>query len=164
MAGFRLWSPGSSPLSMNTPVRILLILLAVLMPLMSVADRKNSISRKLKPSTSRQVGAECCAEPFDTVAADNTMVRFSGYEKTLRSNRETVFVTNLLGDREIAAVYFTITYFDSSGRLLHGSSRRHMCLPVKRAGPICLRGTASSRSIMPVRRRLGFRPFHTRLR
>lgn len=110
---------------MNTPVRILLILLAVLMPLMSVADRKNSISRKLKPSTSRQVGAECCAEPFDTVAADNTTVRFSGYEKTLRSNRETVFVTNLLGDREIAAVYFTITYFDSSGRLLHRSSRRH---------------------------------------
>ena len=148
---------------MNTPVRILLILLAVLMPLMSVADRKNSISRKLKSSTSRQVGAECCAEPFDTVAADNTMVRFSGYEKTLRSNRETVFVTNLLGDREIAAVYFTMTHPEGYCTGPAGGTGQ-LCLPVKRAGPICLRGTASSRSIMPVRRRLGFRPFHTRLR
>lgn len=110
---------------MTNVMRHLLLLVAALIPFLSVADRKNSIGRKLKPSVSLTAGMPVCAEPFDTVAADNTMVRFSGYEKTLRSNRETVFITNLLDSCEIAAVYFTITYFDSSGRLLHKSPRRH---------------------------------------
>lgn len=105
--------------------RHLLLLIALLVPFLSVADRKNSIGRRLKPSAFGEAESIICAEPFDTVAADNSMVRFSGYEKTLRSNRETVFVTNLLDSCEIAAVYFTIAYFDSSGRLLHKSHRRH---------------------------------------
>lgn len=105
--------------------RHLLLLVALSVSFLSVADRKNSIGRRLKPSAVPTAEPPVCAEPFDTVAADNTMVRFSGYEKTLRSNRETLFVTNLLDSCEIAAVYFTISYFDAAGRLLHKSPRRH---------------------------------------
>ena len=55
---------------------------------------------------------------LDTVAATGTEVRFLGYEKTLRSTRETVFLTNLSG-KELDRVIFHITYFDAQGRQLH---------------------------------------------
>ena len=63
------------------------------------------------------------------MAATAADVRFSGYEKTLRSNRETMFVTNQTR-RPIGALFFTITYFDTSGRLLHRASHRpHIAIP-----------------------------------
>ncbi len=45
-------------------------------------------------------------------------VDINGYDKPLRSSRETFFATNN-DKRNIAGMAFTITYFDSSGRQLH---------------------------------------------
>lgn len=55
---------------------------------------------------------------LDTIAGEGDAVEFYGYEKTLRSMRETVFVTNRSA-RTIAALRFTIRYYDAQGRLLH---------------------------------------------
>lgn len=59
-------------------------------------------------------------EPADTLtgAQADSMALFSGYEKTLRASRETLFVTNR-GHRHIQGLEFTVTYFDSAGRQLH---------------------------------------------
>ena len=92
------------------------------MVMAATADRKNSVNRRLKRVP--QPASETTV-PFDTVAAEG-LVRFSGYEKTLRSNRETMFVTNL-SEREIGGVWFGISYLPTSGRLLHKAShRRHV--------------------------------------
>ena len=105
--------------------RFVTALITVAMVMAVTADRKNSVNRRLKrvpqPTSETTV-------PFDTVAAEG-LVRFSGYEKTLRSNRETMFVTNL-SEREIGGVWFGISYLDTSGRLLHKAShRRHVSIP-----------------------------------
>jgi hypothetical protein len=93
----------------------------------SHGERKNSITGKLKPGNTPVVYAT--VEPFDTIVANNN-VKFSGYEKTLRSLRETMFVTNT-GNRIIEAVYFHITYFDSDGRQLHQASvHKSITIPV----------------------------------
>lgn len=83
----------------------------------SPAQRVNSIAKKLR--LTEKSHAQNSAEPFDTIVADSGTVRFSGYEKILRTTKETVFVTNLLEDKGVEAVFFTITYTDNAGRLLH---------------------------------------------
>lgn len=107
--------------------RLVIIMLSALLLLpAAMADRKNSLTRRLKLG---EKSAPAPTEPFDTVAATAADVRFSGYEKTLRSNRETMFVTNQTR-RPIGALFFTITYFDTSGRLLHRASHRpHIAIP-----------------------------------
>lgn len=49
-------------------------------------------------------------------------VDINGYDKPLRSRRETFFATNNTQDR-ILSVAFTIKYYDMSGRQLHQQSR-----------------------------------------
>lgn len=57
----------------------------------------------------------------DTIGADSARacVRFSGFEKTLRSRRESVHATNLLAADTIAAIEIEIEYLDLKGRQLH---------------------------------------------
>ena len=57
------------------------------------ARRRNSINTRLK--TDKTLTQEAVAEPFDSISATADSVRFYGYEKTLRSTRETMFVSNL---------------------------------------------------------------------
>lgn len=104
--------------------RLLFLAVAVAMAVAVCAQRQSSRRGRLKasPVVSAQVGLENA--PFDTVAATAGMVRFSGYEKTLRATRETVFVSNL-SEREIDRVIFHITYRDAQGRQLHET--RHCC-------------------------------------
>lgn len=106
--------------------RLIYLIITLMVGFQLFADRKNSIRPRLKVAP-----ADVVNEPalLDTIVADSGVVRFSGYEKTLRSNRETFFVTSLV-DREIAAVGFRISYFDSSGRLLHKvSHRKYVAIP-----------------------------------
>lgn len=55
----------------------------------------------------------------DTIftSADSTVITFSGYEKTLRSSRESFFVTNR-SDSIVDRLSLEITYFDMAGHLL----------------------------------------------
>ena len=83
------------------PVAFMLLLLCAI-PFW--AQRQSSIRKGLKADKGALVAARDSGL-LDTVAATGTEVRFSGYEKTLRSTRETVI--------------FHITYFDAQGRQLH---------------------------------------------
>jgi len=101
------------------PVILLLALMAALIP--ADAQRHSSIRKRLRPLDEAVRVPDAVSLP-DTVAADSGMVIFSGYEKTLRSTRETVFLTNRSG-RLIEGIVFRITYLDSSGRMLHEARR-----------------------------------------
>ena len=78
--------------------------------------RQNSTRHGLK-AIPRNVAATTTTR-LDTIAENGEAVEFYGYEKTLRSTRETVFVTNR-SSRTTAALRFTIRYYDAQGRLLH---------------------------------------------
>lgn len=65
---------------------------------------------------------ESIAALTDTIIAPPTaLVEINGYDKPLRSRRETFFVTNG-GKKSIAEMAFTITYYDTSRRMLHKAS------------------------------------------
>lgn len=71
--------------------------------------------------------------PFDTVATATLSpapLQFSGYDKTLRANRETLFITNGSQTLHVGGVFFTIEYLDTQGRQLHRRKvRQHVDLP-----------------------------------
>ena len=94
------------------------LLLLILLPAATCAQRQNTIRKGLKPVKQKVAEVAVAAPVCDTVLPRGGEVRFSGYEKTLRATRETVFVSNL-ADRDVARVMFTVTYLDASGRQLH---------------------------------------------
>ena len=96
---------------------ILSALISLIMAITCHGQRVNSIAKKLKLSENTTRSAD--NEPFDTIKAYDGSIRFSGYEKTLRATKETVLVSNVIEDRDISAIIFTVTYNDKSGRLLH---------------------------------------------
>lgn len=81
------------------------------------AQRHNTIRKGLKVDRG-VLTSGVISDALDTVAASVDSVKFTGYEKTLRATRETVFVTNLAA-REIDRLIFTVTYLDTQGRVLH---------------------------------------------
>lgn len=82
-------------------------------------------TRKVRPSTA-SVPSAVAAD----VAADDTLsappcdsVAVAGFEKMLRSRRETFIVSNNMS-RDIKDVDVTITYNDMKGRMLHRAGHR----------------------------------------
>lgn len=55
------------------------------------------------------------------IVPDSIQVRCYAYNKPLRSNRESFFISNSTGF-DIARVFFTIQYFDTKGRQFHQAS------------------------------------------
>lgn len=52
-------------------------------------------------------------------AADGPEVTLAGYDKPLRSRRESFFATNPDSVRTVCHLWLTATYYDLSGRMLH---------------------------------------------
>lgn len=98
-------------------IRVFAAMVCLIMSTSIYAQRHNTIRKGLKAGKTVVAPSHTVAL-CDTVAATGSEVRFSGYEKTLRSTRETVFVTNL-SDRQIERVIFSVTYIDAKGRQLH---------------------------------------------
>ncbi len=67
---------------------------------------------------------------MDTIPAPRPdAIRFSGFEKTNPSNRETFFATNQLGpDSTVTAIELTLTYFDMEGHQLHQRTELIRCI------------------------------------
>lgn len=79
------------------------------------ADR--STRRNLHPQSTEDTTPP--AAVYDTLAApDASAVSVNGYDKPLRSRRETFFTTNNT-DRNLARIAFTIRYFDARQRQFH---------------------------------------------
>ena len=62
----------------------------------------------------------------ETIAVDSGAIIFSGYDKTLRSRKECVFVTNHSG-QNASAITFCIEYLDMHGRQLHRERHTISC-------------------------------------
>lgn len=78
---------------------------------------RSGVNRRTPPA------AEAAA-PTDTfIIPDSCDVRVYGYDKPLRSRRESMFLTNLT-DRDIKSVTVTTQYLDLKNRKLHQSTRR----------------------------------------
>lgn len=92
---------------------LLMILVAVMPP--ATHARRQATTRNVRNAgqthlTPTPVG--------DTVTVTLREVRLSGYDKPLRSTRESLFVTSSLPDT-IRALRVKIDYYDMSGRRLH---------------------------------------------
>lgn len=92
-------------------------------------------ARKVKTVRSGAVGrsdtgsSPVIAAMADTVIPGADDIRLSGYDKPLRSSRESVFISNLTG-YEIISFVLTTVYFDMQDRQLHQSSNRiNMTVP-----------------------------------
>ncbi|MDE5799585.1 MAG: FxLYD domain-containing protein [Paramuribaculum sp.] len=104
-------------------ILIIPMVLAAMLLHSITADAQRTTRRGVKPShrpTATATAADTLFSPGDSV------VSLSGYDKPLRSRRETFFVTNASA-RSISAIDVTLEYFDSSGRQLH---RRTITIPV----------------------------------
>ncbi len=100
----------------------LLPFVAIVLLSMPVMGRRTNTqpSRSLKPRAEYEVvhsptnaWMHCAAEPGDFDIA--------GYDKPLKSRRETMLVTNRT-DRDVDSLYLTIDYRDLKGRQLHHRS------------------------------------------
>lgn len=92
----------------------LAILAVILLPLPGQAQKRHKTTRPRAELRETVAG-----NPRDTLPAiglDSLIL--AGYDKPLRSRRETMFVTNRTG-RRLTRLFLSIRYCDTSGRQLH---------------------------------------------
>ncbi len=99
-----------------TTGRAIILLIGLVFSASFAASAQRTTRSKLRPAVSEQSKAKA---DFDTVftAADSAQIIFSGYEKTLRSTKESFFVNNRT-DSLIDRLIIAISYKDMSGREL----------------------------------------------
>lgn len=99
--------------------RAVLILLALLLAAPCPTQGRKVKKPVATASARRSHSAASGIAPFDTIfspAADS--VAAAGFEKTLRSTSESIFITNASA-RDIVSLSLSITYTDMQGRMLH---------------------------------------------
>lgn len=96
---------------------------------LTAADCDVMAQRTTRRNLHAQVAADVRgASSLRSLAApDASVVTVRGYDKPLRSRRETFFVTNNMKSDTLRRVYLTFTYVDGSGRMLHSQSREVEC-------------------------------------
>lgn len=127
---------------MKTPgnLRICFYALCTLM-FASVTYAQRTTRNKLRPAAT--VTAPAVSDDsvmYDTIAAPEAhTLDINGYDKPLRSRRETFFATNNV-NADIASVAFTITYYDTARRMLHKASHRvHVKIPASETRQISVK-------------------------
>lgn len=111
----------NSPMTRNRKIIAITVFIAHL-ALGNVVFAQRTTRTRLKTQVNPSAHTKERVDTLATVATDSLAVVFSGYEKTLRSSRESVFVTNRTSSH-INEITFLITYHDMQGRALH---RRHI--------------------------------------
>ena len=110
--------------------RILSIILTVLClaaipEVHSVAAQKQRTTRKnLSVGKNAVTGRK--TSPGDTLTVTSGLITVSGYEKPLRSNRESAMFTNN-SDRTVCGLMLDISYSDMKGRELHRRNVKLEC-------------------------------------
>lgn len=96
-----------------------LLLTAFATAALLATSAQTTTRRGLKSNASKASATEKTATPVDTIVNPEAhTVDINGYDKPLRSRRETFFVTNN-SKKEVAAIAVTLTYSDKAGRQLH---------------------------------------------
>ena len=98
-------------------------LLVLFLSLTALAQ--NTTRRNLQPIPGEPAGAApAAAVAYDTIVGPRApLLDLTGYDKPLRSRRETFFATNN-ASAPVASIAFTINYYDQSRRMLHSASQR----------------------------------------
>lgn len=105
------------------------------------AGAQRTIRGKLRAADRSQITADSVRAHLDTVvvAPGEHLLDINGYDKPLRSRRETFFATNN-SDRAVAALAFTITYLDGSNRKMHAASHHSATsIPARETRQLSLR-------------------------
>lgn len=108
-------------------------LIAVVMMCAVGASAQKTTRRNLQAAP--VAAADSTASAYNAAAVADTLrgetavraVAVTGYEKPLRSTKETMFIANRLTDATVTAVIMTIDYSDMRGHQLH---RRTLTVPV----------------------------------
>ncbi len=101
----------------------------VLFALALAASAERTSRGRLRPApaaVSDTVGAGDVSG-LRTVCSDSVSVSVKGYDKPLRSRRETFFIVNADTALTVERACLTITYFDMDGRMLHRRSENLDC-------------------------------------
>lgn len=101
---------------MKRTFTVIALLVATLFSAATLSAQRTTRSRLKASAVTEKTSPKA---DFDTVAtaADSLLFSFSGYEKTLRSPKETFFVTNS-SDSTVNRLSLLITYKDMKGRVL----------------------------------------------
>lgn len=105
------------------------------------AGAQRTLRGKLRAAELADSPADTVRTSLDTVvvAPGEHLLDINGYDKPLRSRRETFFATNN-SDRAVAAIAFTITYLDGSNRQLHAASHHSTTsIPARETRQLSLR-------------------------
>ena len=99
-------------------MRKIVLILAMLVAASAIATDKTTRKRlrRAEPMVESVV-----ADTSRMVVVDSARVSFKGYDKPLRSSRETFFAVNV-DTISVEGLYLTITYSDMQGRMLHRRS------------------------------------------
>lgn len=90
----------------------------------AVATAQRTTRKGLKAAPTAAVEETAAGVSYDTIVApEPSAFDINGYDKPLRSRRETFFATNNSG-RHLDAMAFTIRYYDNKRRMLHSASHR----------------------------------------
>ena len=95
-------------------MKVLLIILLLLLTSAQAVDAQRTTRRGLHPAPAAPVEAVAAGDTIEVAAGDFAV---SGFEKPLRSRRESFFVTNNTS-RDIVSLRLEITYYDLDGRML----------------------------------------------
>ncbi len=102
---------------------ILLAVVLVLSASIELSARKQRTIRANVNGRAATVEQQAMAKADSIVIPDSAQVKLYGYDKPLRSRRETVFVSNNT-DYDIQSLTITTQYVDGKGRQFHQSTRR----------------------------------------
>jgi len=109
---------------MKTHFRLFFLLALVSLLLPAVSSARNNRLRTTRPRLRPDTATLHKATPsdIDTIAGPTHAISISGYEKTLRSTRESFFAANNLTGSRIISITLTIDYRDMAGNQLHQRS------------------------------------------
>lgn len=82
---------------------------------------RSGLHRIPDPSPADTAEAVATVESAEIVRPDSTRLKIRGYDKPLRSRRESFFVVNT-DTCGFDTLYLTLTYYDNAGRMLHRRS------------------------------------------
>lgn len=108
----------------------IIILLVAMAAVLAAASQKTSTRTpaRLKPlPVASSAQSDSCLTDTIVPAASPTEqipVKFYGYDKKLRSTKETFFISNTDSFATVTRACVTLEYFDAQGRLLHSRPRR----------------------------------------
>lgn len=115
-----------------------LVILLCLIPV-SVYGLEKTTRRNLKVASGVLPDAGASVVLYDTIeVSDDMEVRLSGFDKPLRSNKETFFVTNKSGNL-LSGLVIEFNYTDMQGRQLHKRNMDVVCeIPVSETRQITI--------------------------